>query len=232
MACAEKVRRFSVRKPALGVNQSFGQCKSRGGPNSYRAGKGQQGEAPTHTARGRASECAARAGEWNRPGAGGGRRKLLVGDLQHGASASTDAAEAARCEANASANSAACVPTVSSCATTFGSEQLSALSKRVSSVFTVAPNGVGQPRSVHDRTQRRQHGAGRLPAVGRDDQADRTAVEIRAIVRAQFLERVECVLHEAGDAAVIAGRRDDDRVGAHGVDRSRCASVSVLCSGA
>ena len=139
-----------------------------------------------------------------------------------GASASTDAAcEAARCEANASANSAACVPTVSSCATTFGSEQLSALSKRVSSVFTVAPNGVGQPRSaMHDRTQRRQHGAGRLPAVGRDDQADRTAVEIRAIVRAQFLERVECVLHEAGDAAVIAGRRDDDRVGLlHGVDQ-------------
>lgn len=73
---------------------------------------------------------------------------------------------------------------------------------------------------MHDRTQRRQHGAGRLPAVGGDDQADRATVEIGAIVRAQFLERVERVLHEAGDAAVIAGRRDDDRVSlAYGVDQ-------------
>lgn len=73
---------------------------------------------------------------------------------------------------------------------------------------------------MDDRAQRRQHGAGRLPAVRGDDQADRAAVEIRALVRAQFLERVERVLHEAGHAAVIAGRRDDDRVGlAHGVDQ-------------
>jgi len=73
---------------------------------------------------------------------------------------------------------------------------------------------------MDDRAQRRQHGAGRLPAVRGDDQADRAAVEIRAFVRAQLLERVERVLHETGHAAVIAGRRDDDRVGlAHGVDQ-------------
>lgn len=73
---------------------------------------------------------------------------------------------------------------------------------------------------VDDRAQRREHGAGRLPPVRGDDQADRAAVEIRTVVGAQFLERVECVLHEAGHAAVVAGRGDDDRIGfSHGVDQ-------------
>lgn len=77
------------------------------------------------------------------------RRAYWLAIFSTGASASTDAAcVAARCDANASANSAACAPTVSSWAATFASEQLSALSKRVSSVLTAAPKGVGQPRSA------------------------------------------------------------------------------------
>jgi len=44
---------------------------------------------------------------------------------------------------------------------------------------------------VNDRAQRRQHRAGRLPAIGAGDAADRAAVEIGAAVLAQVLDIVE-----------------------------------------
>src|SRR5579864_4106964 len=65
---------------------------------------------------------------------------------------------------------------------------------------------------MNDRAQRCEYRTGSLPPVCRHDAADRAAVQVRTIVGTQFFQRVECVLDKAGDAAVIARRRDDDRV--------------------
>jgi hypothetical protein len=75
-------------------------------------------------------------------------------------------------------------------------------------------------QGVHDRAQRRQYRTGGLPAIGRDHAAHRTAVEVRTLVATQFFERIERILHETGDTAVVAGGGDDQRVGfAHGFDQ-------------
>ena len=68
--------------------------------------------------------------------------------------------------------------------------------------------GIGGPslKSRDDRAQRRERRAAGLPSVGGDDAADRAAVEIGPRIAAQALERVERILDQAGDRAVVAGR--------------------------
>lgn len=66
---------------------------------------------------------------------------------------------------------------------------------------------------MHDRSQSRKRTHAGLPPSGGDDTADGTPVKVASLVVSQIIEKIQRVLHQPGNAAVVTRTCDDHSVG-------------------
>jgi hypothetical protein len=66
---------------------------------------------------------------------------------------------------------------------------------------------------MHDRSQSRKRTHAGLPPGGGDDAPDGASIEVASLVVSQIIEQIERILHQPGNAAVIAWTCDDQSVG-------------------